>query len=317
MKFCYTDESGMGTEPFLVRAGIIVDAQRMHVTKDDWTDLLKRLSAVCGRQLKELHMREMYRGNGPWREVGGEDRARLISEILDWWMERKHAVTFAALDKAAYLAARDAGKMPEECETPWRTAALHVVMTIQKHFDGSERNKGHTLLLFDHETQEEKTISDLVASPPEWTDEYYDRSKKQRRFDQIIDVPFFGDSQQVLLLQVADLIAYLLRHHAELEEGRDKERYAGESDAVRDWVRKIVVRAFPASTRWPKKGGGKSGEFFSSLAPGPLLKIGELASAKGRTEATTEGVPQGVSAERRPPAAMRPTRGELREDLGA
>jgi hypothetical protein len=315
MKFCYTDESGMGAEPVLVMAGIIVDAQRMHVTKDDWGDLLKRLSAVCGRELKELHMREMYRGNGPWREVGGQDRARLISEILDWWIERKHLVTFTALDKGAYSAARDAGKAPVGCETPWRTAALHLILTIQKHFDGSEKNKGHTLLLFDHETQEEGAISDLVASPPEWTDEYYGRGKKQRRFDQIIDAPFFGDSQQVLLLQVADLIAYLLRHHAELEEGRDRERYAGESDAVRGWVRKIMARAFPASTRWPRKGGGRSGEFLGSVAPVSLVKMGDLAAAKGRTEA--ELVPEAGSAERRPPAAIRPVRAELLGEFGA
>jgi len=149
MKFCYADESGMGSEPFLVMAGIVVDAQRMQVTKDDWADLLERLSAVCGRDLKELHMREMYRGNGPWREVNGNERARLTTEILDWWIERKHAVTFTALDKTAYVVARDEGKTPEGCETPWRAAALHMVLTIQKHFDGLGRNKGHTLLLFD------------------------------------------------------------------------------------------------------------------------------------------------------------------------
>lgn len=34
MKFCYFDESGLGEEPYLLVAGIIVDATRMHVTKD-------------------------------------------------------------------------------------------------------------------------------------------------------------------------------------------------------------------------------------------------------------------------------------------
>jgi|GEM_PF-2882739 hypothetical protein len=34
MKFCYFDESGMGEEPYLVIVGIIVDATRMHITKD-------------------------------------------------------------------------------------------------------------------------------------------------------------------------------------------------------------------------------------------------------------------------------------------
>ncbi len=169
------------------------------------------------------------------------------------------------------------------------------------------------MLLFDHETQEEEHISKLVASPPEWTDEYYDRGKKQRQLDQIIDVPFFGDSREVLLLQVADLIAYLLRHHAELEEGRDQDRYSGESDAVREWVRKIAARAFPTATRWPKKSLSKAEEFFTSLAAAPLLEIGDLASASRRTQRATEHDLEKLFAERRPPTAVRPSQREPRK----
>lgn len=33
MKFCYVDESGTGDEPYAVMVGIVVDTQRMHVTK--------------------------------------------------------------------------------------------------------------------------------------------------------------------------------------------------------------------------------------------------------------------------------------------
>ena len=40
MKFCYLDESGMGSEPIFVLAGIVVDATRMHITKAAWNDLI-------------------------------------------------------------------------------------------------------------------------------------------------------------------------------------------------------------------------------------------------------------------------------------
>ena len=46
MKFCYVDESGKGSEPVLVLAGIIADAHRMHVTKSDWLGILKSYRAT-------------------------------------------------------------------------------------------------------------------------------------------------------------------------------------------------------------------------------------------------------------------------------
>ena len=48
MKLCYFDESGTGSEPIAVVVGVIVDAQRMHITKREWADLLLNLSKVVG-----------------------------------------------------------------------------------------------------------------------------------------------------------------------------------------------------------------------------------------------------------------------------
>jgi len=46
MKFCYIDESGTGGQDFAVMTGIIVDARRMHVTKQEWDGLLSHLSSL-------------------------------------------------------------------------------------------------------------------------------------------------------------------------------------------------------------------------------------------------------------------------------
>ena len=71
MKLCYCDESGTGDEPIAVMVGIIVDAQRMHVTKEHWQDLLTSLSRVVGHKVDEIHTRDFYAGNGFWREIRG------------------------------------------------------------------------------------------------------------------------------------------------------------------------------------------------------------------------------------------------------
>ena len=49
-------------EPIAVMVGVIVDAQRMHVTKSDWRDLLISLSHVVGRSVEEIHTRDFYAG---------------------------------------------------------------------------------------------------------------------------------------------------------------------------------------------------------------------------------------------------------------
>jgi len=72
MKVCYCDESGTGDEPIAVMVGVIVDAQRMHVTKTNWKDLLVSLSRVVGKPVEEVHTRDFYAGNDCWRALRGD-----------------------------------------------------------------------------------------------------------------------------------------------------------------------------------------------------------------------------------------------------
>jgi hypothetical protein len=81
MKLCYCNESGTGNEPIAVMVGIVVDASRMHVKKDDWQELLTALSTIIDRQVVEVHTRDFYGGNGSWREIDGAIRARVITSI--------------------------------------------------------------------------------------------------------------------------------------------------------------------------------------------------------------------------------------------
>lgn len=273
MKFCYIDESGLGSEPYLVMVGVVVDAQRMHRTKERWEDFLGMLTKICKRTIKEFHTRDFYSGNGLWRGIDGPERAKIISAILDWWGRRKHHLIFTAIDKQAYTNAKDDGRLKEGCFSLWQTAAIHLALTVQKAHQKIPSKKGHTLLLFDREVREENRFSQFISNPPGWTDEYYCRGKKQNQLDQIIDVPFFGDSQQVLLLQVADVIAFILRRYAEIEDGGDKIRYADELTRIKGWIKLINNRAYSVSTRWPSKGANEVQQFFSDLAPVSIKKL--------------------------------------------
>lgn len=273
MKFCYIDESGLGSEPFLVMVCVIVDAQRMHRTKEAWEDFLLMLSRICKRRISEFHTRDFYAGNGPWRGMDGPERARIISAILDWWGKRKHHLTFTAIDKEIFGNMKCNNEVFEGCVNIWQTAAIHIALSIQKAHQSISKNKGHTLLLFDRENKEEKQFSDFIHKPPGWTDNYYDRNAKQDQLDQIIDVPFFGDSQHVLLLQVADVIAFILRRYAEIKEAKSKVRYKDEFDRLESWVKLIKGRLYPTSCRWPSKSLNEVQKMFDKLVPKSLKDL--------------------------------------------
>jgi hypothetical protein len=276
MKFCYIDESGYGDEPIIVMAGIVVDAFRMHITKGHWDHLLNILSIRAGRPVIEFKTRLFYRGAGIWNDLNGDERSTVIQEIISWLRERKHNVAFTAIDKKKLRSlprnCRPEG-FPDQCPSPWVLAAFHLLLGIQKQHQGSKATKGHTVCIFDKEFTEERGLVALVRDPPAWSDTFYSASPRSR-LDQIVDVPYFADSRDVGLLQVADLFAYLLRNYAELESGYREPKYHGESAKLKGWAQQVVSIALPQMTRWPRKSVCPCAALFNAVAPEPLERLG-------------------------------------------
>lgn len=147
MKLCYCDESGTGDEPIAVMVGVIVDSHRMHVTKDEWRELLDSLSRVVGRPVSEIHTRDFYAGNGAWRGLKGPQRADIISNVLAWLAARRHNVVYTSVEKAAFYESLKAGRIPVEAATLWRFLGLHLLLAVQKAHQKLVRNKGSSMYL--------------------------------------------------------------------------------------------------------------------------------------------------------------------------
>ena len=81
MKVCYFDESADGAGKILAMAGILVDSQRMHVTKALWGEFLEALSKKVGKKILEFHAADFYRGDGVKDKLNGEERSKIISAI--------------------------------------------------------------------------------------------------------------------------------------------------------------------------------------------------------------------------------------------
>jgi len=267
MKVCYTDETGTGNEPIAAMVGIVVDSQRMHVTKEHWNDLLSQLSRIVGRQLSEIHTRDFYSGSGVWRNIQGADRARVISAIFQWLADRKHHVVYASVVKDEYLRLQRAGQIPHELNTLWRFMGFHLILSIQKRYQKEKRRKGNTLFIFDNEERERVRFTDLIMNPPAISDAYYEKSRSQQRLDQVIDVPFFGDSKEVPLIQVADVVAFFLRRYAEIQENLVPPRYTDEPNRVEGWAEMISGLSIGRTMMYPSRARDELGDLFFKLAP--------------------------------------------------
>lgn len=269
LKFCYVDESGTGDEPYAVMVGIVVDALRMRPTKTDWEHFLLGLQEFIGRPIEELHTRDFYAGNGPWRGIDGPQRARIIESVMAWLSGRKHSIVFSSADKGRFLSEFPKHEWYGDVSTLWRFLALHLALSLQKLHQQISKNKGNTVLIFDNEERERERYTDLVLNPPPWTDTYYNRGARQEALDQIIDAPYFADSRDVPLLQVADFVAYFLRRYVELQGG-DAERYGGERDQIGGWARQAIERAIPRSAIYPKRSRCACADTFFTYAPACL-----------------------------------------------
>lgn len=262
MKVCYCDESGTGDEPIAVMVGIIVDAHRMHITKDHWRELLEELSRLANREISELHTRDFHAGNGVWREMDGPQRANIITRIFEWLGERKHHVVYASVCKKTYHSEFALQRIPDELNTIWRFLGFHLILAMQKYCQKEEKNKGHTIFIFDNEEREQMRFTDIILRPPVWSDEYYSRKRKEEQLNQIIDVPYFGDSKDVALIQVADVASFFLRRYAEIKEGLRPARYNNEEQKVTDWINLLKARSIGSSMIYPKTQRGAAEEIF-------------------------------------------------------
>jgi hypothetical protein len=267
VNFCYCDESGTGSEPIATMIGILVDAGRMHLTKRDWIELLDILSNATSRRITELHTANFYSGNGVWRGIDGPNRALVITEVIKWLAERKHHVVYTAVDKASYLAAAEANQIPRELNTLWRFLGFHLILAVQRCSQPEQSNKGHTFFWFDSQERERLRLPELVLHPPEWSDEYYGYNPKSgHRLNQIIDVPAFGDSKDLPLLQVADFLAFFLRRYAELKQGFPA-TYDEEREKIGTWMECIRQRSIGRQHIYPKKQRKEAHNLFYRHAP--------------------------------------------------
>lgn len=269
MKVCYVDETGTdGQSPVVVMVGVIADSKRLHRTRTDFADTFARLGDIAPRDLRELKSNELYRRLGPWKGIDGPERAAIIEGLCGWLCERKHDLALAAIDLERFNSEPLHTDLDE-----WMPAALHIALQVQRAHQGLKDRKGSTFLVFDEHQRHADRLAELLFDPPDWTDAYYERGRKQERLDQLIDTAFYARSHHVGLVQIADLFAFLFRRYAELRDFGRSPAYDGEVDRISQWVETVAARLLPAPHRWPKREREDVSSWYSGMAPPSLRAL--------------------------------------------
>ena len=136
-----------------------------------------------------------------------------------------------------------------------------------------KKNKGNTVFVFDNEERERTRFTDLILSPPNWSETYYNKNKKDVSLSQIVDVPYFGDSCEVALIQVADFLSFFLRRYAEIKEGLVPPKYHNEESRVDGWASVLSGRSIGRSIMYPARSRCSCSDMFYQLAPDSIRTL--------------------------------------------
>jgi hypothetical protein len=270
--FAYVDETGTDSaSPAMIMVGIVVNDERLARTQDELSTIFSSLGGITTGHLKELKSKTLFSGSGVWGGVPGEKRRDVTSNLCSWLCDRKHDLALAAIDKQRMIAQPPTAT---ELDRIWQAGAFHIALQLQRAHQSKSGNKGRTVLVFDDNKQETANFSDLVFSPPQWTDDYYDRPKRRPPLDKMIDTPFAVKSHQVGLVQVADVFAAIFRRYAELTDFGQAEKYVNELAHYTQWVQTLETRLLGRANRWPTRTKSDCAKWYRSIAPPSLVDLG-------------------------------------------
>jgi hypothetical protein len=273
MKFCYADESCDDRgEKIQVMVGIVADAQRLNRSRVEFSEIFALVEGAYPEALRELKGSRIFYGRGGWRDVPPEIRKAVFRLFCEWIGERKHSIALSAIDIGNFNTGLP-DKYPAPLRDLWVAGAVHIALQLQKLHQTLEKNKGHTVLIFDENKVKADKLNEVLFAPPGWTEAYYEKRKKQAPLDQIIDSAFFTKSHHAGLVQVADLFAFVLRRYAELTDYGAEPVYPGEKDDVAPLVGLLAPRLVPKSNRCPKRPKDECATTFVDLTPACLASL--------------------------------------------
>lgn len=201
----YLDDSGSDRNPgdkYVILAGICVFERQVHWLSKELDEAAARLRPADPHSL-EFRGQAIWSGKGFWRSRQKEERRRVLGELLDV-VVRSHrtTATFAAVVDKRVVAPSD------PLEHAFEQLCMRFDRFLQRHYLAGNPQRG--LIVIDKSSYE--TVLQTLAR------DFKVVGHRWGVLRNLCDVPMFVDSRATRLIQLADIIAYVLRRRYEYGE---------------------------------------------------------------------------------------------------
>lgn len=282
MYFCYVDESGhCGTkfdpnQPVEVLVGVVSDATKIHKTNREHSGFLKELLHKHGIEVSELKSAQIFRGRKEWSSVAPELRKQIFKDLLKWVNNRSCKLIVCPIDSAKFFELKKQGhEIANKLHFPYEAGSLNVILSLQRMKYGVQNNKGKTVVIFDEEGEHDKRLIKLLSDDLTYTDAFTQieipRSKKKQteleRLCQVIDIPFFSKSEHSQLIQIADLVAFVVSRYIQLKSFGIAPAFDDELAVIEEFYFGVKDSLVPAAHINPLVKGDPLAGFYQEIRP--------------------------------------------------
>ncbi|MHC1949572.1 DUF3800 domain-containing protein [Bradyrhizobium sp. UFLA06-06] len=224
MHFFYLDESGCnGTDlinnvqeqPIFVLGGISVRDKGWRKT---YSEFQKLVTQFFGGNLPpgfELHASELLspNGEGPFAGIGREERNKLALSVIELLSDHKHAAHFIALDKTK-MHANVAGDEHKafDARVPYLLAYNYIVSYIERFCKQRLGRSARGMIIVDPKEEFDQNVQQIV---------HYRRyeAPQSAALKWVVEFSYAIDSKRHPMIQISDLVIFLVRKFLEVECG--------------------------------------------------------------------------------------------------
>lgn len=238
MHFFYLDESGCTgrsltdrNQPIFVMGGISVRDDGWNETHRGFSSLIRAFFDKKVPPRFELHAHQLLsrNGEGPFIGFPIEDRLDLARQILSLVADRKHAVHFVAIDKAAMRSSQCEVNLPFDPHIPYVTAFDYMITYINDYVKARLGSSARGLVILDKKDQFQSEIEAITRTRRS-------EGPAAHRVKWIVEFSYPVDSLQNPMIQMSDLVVLCIRRFLENE--------LGYKDEVPEPVRRFYAECF-------------------------------------------------------------------------
>lgn len=282
MYFCYVDESGHCgakfdiNQPVEVLVGVVSDATKIHKTNREHSNFLKELLHDHGVDVTELKSAQIFRGRKEWSGIAPAVRKQIFRDLLKWVNTRSCKLIVCPIDSEKYFNLKMAGhELPNKLHFPYEAGSLNVLLSLQRLKYGLPSNKGKTVVIFDEEAEHDKRLIKLLSEDLSFTDMFTQvkipKTKRKQaeleRLCQIVDIPFFSKSQHSQLIQIADLVAFVVSRYIQLKAFQVQPAFDDEQEVIEEFYIGVKDSLVPAAHINPPIKGDPLSAFYQEIRP--------------------------------------------------